>query len=106
MKEKNDAIMEDVETIITSLGSSFNDELFSKDKDGLEEYWHFEFNAKLKARTNMYEFHKMLSLYGNFCRRWEERHNGNCCVVERVRDQYLIPKIEVFIEQFLISYGA
>lgn len=98
-------VMNDVKEIITSLATSFNDELFAKDKDGLEEYWHFQFDDKKRATTNLYEFHKMLTLYGNFCRRWEEHHNGNQCVVERVRDQYLMPKIKLFSEQLLVTYG-
>jgi len=105
MEINNDEVMADVKTIITSLASSFANDLFSKDKDGLEEYWHFQFDEKKRATTNLYEFHKMLRLYGDFCRRWEEHHNGNCCVVERVRDQYLMPKIKLFTEQLLVTYG-
>lgn len=104
-EEKNDKTMKDIKTIITSLSSKIDDELFLKDKDGLEEYWHFQFSDKKKATDNMYEFYHMLKLYEHFCRRWEDHHNGSCCVVERVRDQYLMPKIKQFTGQLLVTYG-
>jgi len=100
----NNEIIKDVKEIITSLSKSFDDELFSKSQDEIEEYWHFEFDNMNTAVNNLYNFHKMLSLYSSFCRRWEEHHNGNCCVVERVRDKYLAPKIKIFVEDFLANY--
>jgi hypothetical protein len=39
----------------------------------------------------------MLNLYQNKCRRWEEMHNGSSCVVERVRDTYVMPKIREWL---------
>lgn len=38
------------------------------------------------------------SLYAHFCEKWEEQKNGRCCVVERVRDKYLMPKIKEFLK--------
>lgn len=35
-------------------------------------------------------------MYARSCQRWEEIHNGYVCVVERVRDKYIIPKIKEF----------
>ena len=29
----------------------------------------------------------------------EEMHNGSCCVVERVKDKYLAPKIRLFLQE-------
>jgi hypothetical protein len=83
---------------ITTLADAFSRDLFDKTKEQLEEYWHFAFDPKKSVEANIYNFHDMLELYGNFCRRWEEHHNGSCCVVERVRDQYLWPKIKRFAD--------
>lgn len=49
--------------------------------------------------TRMYEFFDMLELYKHFCSDWEEMHHGHVCVVERVRDKYLMPKIKEFQAQ-------
>ena len=82
---------------ITNLAKSFDDDLFAKRQDELEEYWRFEFDSEKTPAVNLYNFHCSLKLYGSFCRRWEEHHNGTCCVVEHVRDTYLRPKIQAFI---------
>jgi len=57
---------------------------------------HFTWNESASLEWNLYQFHDKLRLYGSFCRRWEGIHNGSCCVVERVRDTYLMPKIREF----------
>ncbi len=62
----------------------------------LEGYWFFKWNHTTSLAANIYKFHKLLSAYGSQCRRWEEMHNGSCCVVERVCDTYLMPKIREF----------
>jgi len=74
-------------------------ELQQMQQSGLEGYWHFHWDDAASLEWNIYKFHGMLKLYGSFCRRWEEMHNGHCCVVERVRDTYLIPKIREFAEK-------
>ena len=83
---------------IQSFSESFDRDLFVTPKEQLEGYWHFAFDAKKSVEANIYNFHDMLKLYGNFCRRWEQHHNGSCCVVERVRDHYLWPKIKLFAD--------
>lgn len=91
----------EIDNVIKSLSKSFNDELFSKTEAELEEYWHFKWDDKDTLEFNLYQFHDLLALYGNFCRRWEEYHNGHCCVVERVRDKYLMPKIVEFVARMM-----
>ena len=81
---------------ITTLAESLDRDLFAQTKEQLEEHWYFTFDASKSVEASIYNFHDMLKLYGAFCRRWEEHHNGPCCVVERVRDQYLWPKITQF----------
>jgi hypothetical protein len=68
----------------------------------LEHRWYFQYNPDRSIAWNIYSFHGCLALYGGSCRRWEEIHNGSECVVERVRDKYLMPKIKAF-EQLLRS---
>ena len=74
-------------------------ELFACTQEQLERYWLFKWKPNQSKAWNFYEFHELLDLYRRKCRQWEEYYNGHVCVVERVRDKYLLPKIEAFIQQ-------
>jgi len=87
----------DVVDVIANLAIRSEVELQDKTKDQLEEYWLFKWDESLPVEWNVYEFVDLLDLYRDKCMWWEEQHNGSCCVVERVRDQYLMPKIKAFI---------
>jgi len=92
---------------ITAINKTVDTELLGKTKEQLDEYWHFEWEDSDTLEQNLYNFHDMLELYGSFCNQWEEAKNGSCCIVERVRDKYLMPKIREFVEQltFEISWN-
>lgn len=85
-----------LDSVITGIYASAQAELRAMEQADLESRWFFRWDDAASLEWNIYQFHKMLDLYGSFCRRWEEMHNGNCCVVERVRDTYLMPKIREF----------
>jgi len=86
------------ETII-AMAEQFNARLTSKTESELEQYWHFEWEDSDSLELNIYNFHDMMNHYANFCRRWEKANNGSCCVVERVRDKYIMPKIKEFAKR-------
>lgn len=90
---------EDIEKVVTSLASSFMNDLHSKKQEELEEYYYFKWDPKRSIESNTYEFFGLLNHYSKQCRWWEEHHNGSCCVVERVRDTYTMPKIKEFLKQ-------
>lgn len=89
-------LSDEIKNTIEALAQSFDNELFGKLESELEEYWFFTWNENATIPQNLYEFWDMLSLYEHHCRRWEEKHHGTVCVVERVRDKYLMPKINEF----------
>ena len=93
-----DITKDDLEKVITSLSDSFDADLFAKQESDLEEYWYFKWDSNKSLELNIYQFHDMLELYGSFCHRWEGKHNGHICIVERVKDKYLMPKIKAFAE--------
>ena len=98
----------EISKVINNIIKNGNDELFAKTESELEGYWHFEWNPSSTIEWNIYRFYSMLKVYGSFCRKWEEHHSDSCCVVERVRDKYLMPKISNFTEelkQYIISGG-
>ena len=83
----------DLKNVFDGIIERDNAELFSKDQAGLESYWMFSYDDTATIEKNTYLFFKALEMYQKYCRRWEEYHNGGCCVVERVREKYLMPKI-------------
>jgi len=95
---------EDIKNVIVALDKTFTSELMGKSEAELEGYWHFKYSSDATAERNLYNFFSKLELYKGFCRRWEESKNGSCCVVERVRDKYLMPKIKAFAKQITSHY--
>lgn len=82
--------------VITSLADGFDKELFAKKQEELEDYWHFKIVPKDNIVVTTYKFYSALDNYKHFCERWEKHHNGICCIVERLRDKYIMPKIAQF----------
>lgn len=74
-----------------------DDELFSKSESEVAGEWWWKWNEKMSVAMNVYEFSDMLELYKRRCEQWEGHHYGTCCVVERVRDKYLMPRIKEFL---------
>ena len=67
--------LNEIANILNGIVDRGNTEMREMERAGLEQYWHFAWNASASLEWNLYEFHKMLRLYGSFCRRWEEMHN-------------------------------
>ena len=89
---------EALEAVFTGMLQRAQDELAEiTDPAELERFWYFKYDKARSDAANLYEFTEMLDLYRRKCRSWEEQHNGISCVVERVRDQYLWPKLQQFI---------
>lgn len=86
---------------LTTLAIKFDNELINLKQEDLEQYWFFKWDDKLSVDKNTYKFTDLLNLYRGQCRRWEEYNNGSGMVVERVRDTYLMPKIEEFTKTLL-----
>ena len=93
----NDITKDDIANVITGLSNGFDAELFAMAEEQLDGHWHFKFDPEKRFDLTLYDFFEMIKLYSGFCRRWEEYHNGTCCVVERVRDKYIMPKIKEFL---------
>ncbi len=88
---------EDIGRVLGAIDARMAERIGIMGQAELEEYWSWRWNPQRSPAWNLYEFHTMLGLYQRTVRRWEETHHGAQCVVERVRDYYLWPKIEAFI---------
>ncbi len=100
MSGKVDVTKDDIDKVLHSFIKSEHEELKTMEQEELEKFWFFRYDKSASSEWNVYQFSEMLELYKKKCRRWEEMHRGSCCVVERVRDTYLMPKIKKFIEEF------
>jgi hypothetical protein len=72
-------------------------------KDDLEKQWYFFYNKLRTKDQNVYDFHRALADYTRTCRDWETHHHGMECVIERVRDQYLMPRIKAFLAELGVT---
>lgn len=91
-----DVTEKDIGGVLSGVMARADSELFALSAAELDSRWYFQYNEVHSVAWNLYHFNDCLDLYRRSCRRWEEHHNGSCCVVERVRDQYLMPKIREF----------
>ena len=100
MAKKSETVTQDeIGNVLTGMVSRFNEELFALTEDELRTTrWYWKYDDSLSVAYNIYKFSDALEMYRSSCRRWEEHHNGHVCVVERVRDKYLMPKIKEFEE--------
>ena len=92
--------MKEMKKVIDSIIIGADKELYSKTSEELEDYWYYDFETEIEdVSFEYYSFFRALESYRFNCERWEEEHNGHVCVVERVRDKYLMPKIKRFIKK-------
>jgi len=88
---------ETIENVIENLASCFDAELLSKKETELASEWYWKWDDNHGREWNTYTFSDMLEIHKRRCERWEEHHNGTCCVVERVRDKYLMSRVSEFL---------
>ena len=96
-KRETELSSEVIEEVITNFVKRSDSVLLEGSELDLEKHWFFSWDEKASIEWNTYQFSDLLELYKRVCRRWEEHHNGYLCVVERVRDKYLMPKIKEFL---------
>lgn len=103
--EMNDPTQEQIGDVLTAIASRDDAELMALDEAALAAQWYWRWEADKSVAWNTYQFSGMLELHKRQCRRWEEHHNGNCCIVERVRDKYLMPRVREFLAALATHNG-
>lgn len=88
---------DDLAEVINGLASRVDTELLSMSADEISSEWYFKWEEDRGIVWNAYQFNEILSLHKRRWRKWEEHHNGSCRVVERVRDKYVLPRIQEFL---------
>ena len=89
----------DIEQVLTGIVERADAKIASMPESELEQQWFFKWDDASSVEWNTYKFSGMLERYKKTCRQWEEKHNGSSCVVERVRDKYLMKKIRAFLAE-------
>lgn len=92
--------------VLVAIGRRTREELLAVSEEALHARWAFVWDPRATAEWNLYQFHGALERYRRDCRTWEEHHNGNCCVVERVRDKYLLPRFRDMLATLRASDAA
>ena len=88
---------EEIGEVITGLVVSFDTDLLALSADEIAAEWYWRWEEDRSIEWNTYKFSDILELHKRRWRRWEEHHNGSCCVVERVRDKYVMPRVREFL---------
>ena len=89
MTDKNESIAD----ALTSIAERADGALLDLDEAEIAAQWFWRWEDDKSAEWNIYTFSNELERYKRRCRRWEDRKNGSCCVVERVRDKYVMPRV-------------
>lgn len=96
----------EIGNLLTGIVRRADAELLALAEAELPSRWYFTYDPGLSIAWNLYQFSGALESYKRSCRRWEEHHNGSMCVVERVRDKYLMPKIREFEQELRTAMSA
>ncbi len=98
MKQNDDVSVAGIGKAIMQMAQTCDAELFALSTDQILAEWRWRWNPNASELGNVYAFFSQLSLYKYRCERWETYHNGSVCVVERVRDKYILPRIKELLE--------
>lgn len=88
---------EQIGDVLTAIAARADSELMALEDTELAAEWYWRWEDGRSIEWNTYKFSDELEAHKRSCRRWEEHHNGHCCVVERVRDKYVMPRVREFL---------
>ena len=88
---------EQIGEALTAIIARADAELMALDESALAAKWYWCWEEDRSIEWNTYKFSDALEMHKQRCRRWEEYQNGNLCVVERVRDKYVMPRAREFL---------
>lgn len=88
---------EEIGKALDGMAKTFTDELLGLSAEEIAAEWYWSWDEYQNAEWNTYQFSDILELHKRRWSRWEEHHNGHVCVVERVRDKYVMPRVSEFL---------
>ncbi len=92
--------------VLNKIVSSSESKLRAMSAEEIAAEWWWQWDKKRGVEWNTYAFCKVLEMHKERWRRWKEMHNGSCCVVERVRDKYVMPRVREFLAALDVHRGG
>ncbi|WP_295436726.1 hypothetical protein [Thiolapillus sp.] len=92
--------------MLNKIVSSSESKLRAMSAEEIAAEWWWQWDKKRGVEWNTYAFCKVLEMHKERWRRWKEMHNGSCCVVERVRDKYVMPRVREFLAALDVHRGG
>lgn len=89
--------IEQIGDVVAALAKGADVELLALTDADIAGEWWWGWEDGRSIEWNTYKFSDILELHKRRWRRWEEHHNGYVCVVERVRDKYVMPRVREFL---------
>ena len=99
-------LTEKIGEVLNNIVSSSESKLRAMSAEEIAAEWWWQWDKKRGVEWNTYAFCKVLEMHKERWRRWKEMHNGSCCVVERVRDKYVIPRVREFLAALDVHRGG
>lgn len=97
MSDKPELTQEHIGEVLTGILKRADGSLLTMTAEEIAGLWYWRWKIDKSVEWNTYEFSDTLESHKRQWRRWEEHHNGTCCVVERVRDKYVMPRVREFL---------
>lgn len=93
MGDNTEEVKAEIKKVIHGMVDSFTTEVLAMSAEQISEEFFWSWDVTRTPAANLYLFFDALALHRRRWRMWEEHHNGSCCIVERVRDKYIMPRI-------------
>jgi hypothetical protein len=90
-----------IKEVAMGLVAACDAELLAMSAEEIAGGWYWSWDESHGIEWNIYKFSDILELHKRRWRRWEEHHNGSVCVVERVRDKYVMPRVRQFLAELI-----
>lgn len=89
---------EELRGALMDMARALDADLLAMSADEIAADWFWKWDHLRGIEWNLYQFASVLEVHKRRWRRWEEHHHGPSCVVERVRDKYVMPKVRELAE--------
>ena len=89
--------------ILPRLIDAMDAQLLTMTPEEIQAHWVWSWQEEASLWWNIYHFADTLELYKEQWRKWEEHHNGYICVVERVAEKYVKPRVDDFVMMMIAN---
>ena len=99
----DEKIQSALDEIVPRLADAIDELLLAMTPEEIQAHWVWSWQEEASLWWNIYHFADTLELYKRHWEKWEEHHNGYICVVERVAEKYVKPRIDDFMRAMIAN---